>query len=109
MVKATDVINECIKKIKATPPVDPKEITALFSVAKRNMTKTKDGSIVLEMAKGTSLEPEANAIVAEVLKIRQDMNTINSSDAAELKKLNIRIGIIIKRVGKLIEEVHKLP
>ncbi len=111
LVKATDVINDCIKKL-ATPPVDPKEITALFALAKRNMTKTKDGSIVLEMAKGTPLEPEANAIVAEVLNIRKDMESVKPTtpaDASQLKKLNIRIGIIIKRVGKLIEEVHKLP
>ncbi len=108
LVKAVDVIKECISKLGKTP-VDPKEIAALFALAKRHMTKTKDGSIVLDMAKGTTLEPEANAIVAEVLKIRSDMNMINSSDVAQLKKLNIRIGIIIKRVGKLIEEVHKLP
>jgi len=108
LVKAVDVIKECITQLLAIP-WDAKKINALFSLAKRNMTKTKDGSIVLDMAKGTPLEPEANAIVAEVLKIRQDMNTITSTDVGQLKALNTRIGIIIKRVGKLIEEVHKLP
>ncbi len=108
LVKAVDVIKECITKLGVLP-WDAKEINALFSLAKRHMTKTKDGSIVLDMAKGTTLESEANAIVAEVLQIRKDMNTINSTDVGQLKALNTRIGIIIKRVGKLIEDVHKLP
>ncbi len=108
LVKAVDVIKECITQLLAIP-WDAKKINALFSLAKRHMTKTKDGSIVLDMAKGTPLEPEANAIVAEVLQIRKDMNTITSTDVGQLKTLNTRIGIIIKRVGKLIEEVHQLP
>lgn len=108
LVRAVDVIKDCITKLGVLP-WDAKKINVLYSLAKRHMTKTKDGSIVLDMAKGTPLEPEANAIVAEVLQIRKDMNSITSTDVGQLKALNTRIGIIIKRVGKLIEEVHKLP